>query len=83
MIRKQIYIRAEQDALLKRRAKALGVTESDVIRRAIEESDPGTRAGPRDPKAWEELLQYIRDHRSFEVPQTGRQWTRDELYEDS
>jgi hypothetical protein len=34
MVRKQVYIEPEQDALLKRRAAQLGVTEAELIRRA-------------------------------------------------
>ncbi|MFH1951541.1 MAG: CopG family transcriptional regulator [Pseudomonadota bacterium] len=36
MIRKQIYIQPAQDATLKQRAMMLGVTEAELIRRAID-----------------------------------------------
>jgi hypothetical protein len=44
MMRKQVYITAQQDALLKRGAKALGVTEAEVARRG---SELASRAGAR------------------------------------
>ena len=82
MIRKQVYIQPEQDKMLKRRARELGVSESDLIRRGIEQVE---RAGTNrivDPLAWEEALSFINKRLAMKVPQTGRQWTRDELYED-
>ena len=36
MVRKQIYLDPEQAARLKRRAKELGVSEADLIRRCID-----------------------------------------------
>lgn len=36
MMRKQVYITAQQNALLKHGAKALGVTEAEVARRGSE-----------------------------------------------
>jgi len=56
MVRKQVYIEPEQDERLKRRAEQLGVTESELIRRSI---DQFTRLGahpPRDPAAGERLI---------------------------
>ena len=35
MVRKQIYIEAEQEQLLKQRARELGVSEAELIRRGI------------------------------------------------
>ncbi|MBO6574375.1 MAG: ribbon-helix-helix protein, CopG family [Rhodothermales bacterium] len=45
MIRKQIYVTKEQDQLLSRRAAQLGVTQSEVIRLALE--------GALGPKGYE------------------------------
>lgn len=36
MIRKQIYIESHQDGILKQKARSLGITEAEVIRRAID-----------------------------------------------
>ena len=36
MVRKQLYIDAKQDRALKRRAKALGVSEAELVRRALD-----------------------------------------------
>jgi hypothetical protein len=56
MVRKQVYIEPEQDRLLTRRAAELGVTESDLLRRGI---DQVTRMGvhpPRDPATGQRLI---------------------------
>lgn len=82
MVRKQVYITKEQQALLKRRAKALGLTEAEVVRRGIElAGQPGTAFRP-DPKAWEELKRDMEKRGRMKVPQTGRSWTREELYDE-
>ena len=82
MIRKQIYITAEQDALVKRQAKALQVPEAEIVRRGIElVGQPGALFRP-DPKAWEELKRDMQERARMDVPQTGRSWTREELYEE-
>ena len=82
MVRKQVYIEARHEALLKRRAGELGVAESELIRRGIEEVC--RRAAPlaADPEVWERENEWIRTNRMFDVPQTGRTWKRDELYDE-
>jgi len=81
MVRKQVYISQDQQARLKRVSKELGVTESELIRRGVD-ATCSVAKGPRDPKAWEEALAFMRERAKLKVPQTGRTWTRDELYED-
>jgi hypothetical protein len=60
----------------------LGVTESELIRRGVDQATAQVAKGPRDPKAWEEAMAFMRKRAAMRVPQTGRSWTRDELYED-
>jgi len=83
MVRKQIYIRPEQDGALKHRAKALGVSEADLIRQGLE-MVLGRADAPTDPtdQAWEEAKRFIQLRMAMKVPQTGRSWTREELYEE-
>jgi hypothetical protein len=82
MVRKQVYLRADQEANLKRASKELGVTESEVIRRGVDKTTAEVLKGPRDPQAWAELMEFVKKRGEMKVPQTGRSWTRDELYED-
>jgi len=81
MIRKQVYIKPVHERLLKRRARELGVTEAELIRQGIEQLARSS-APAADPSAWSALRRYIDGRRRMKVPQTGRSWTRDELYEE-
>lgn len=80
MVRKQLYITRAQDALLKRRARELGRTESELMRQAIESSwaDPGMEA----ETAWAAELAFMKERSRLPWCGTGRNWTREELYED-
>ena len=82
MIRKQVYIRQDQESRLKRAAKELGVTESELIRRGVDQATAEVVKGLRDPQAWAELMEFVKKRAEMQVPQTGRSWTRDDLYED-
>ena len=83
MIRKQIYIEPEQEKELKRRSQESGLSEAELIRKAI--TDALDRAGRRQRaiEAWQNIDKFIREKRTFDVPQTdNRGWTREELYEE-
>jgi len=84
MIRKQVYIKPAHERTLKRRARELGVTEAELIRQGIEQlarSASAPDVAP-DPSAWIKARRWIERRRRMKVPQTGRTWTRDELYEE-
>jgi hypothetical protein len=81
MIRKQIYIDQEQEEQLKRRSKELGISEAALIRHCIKEAVDRPTPGERE-KARQELLAAMEERAKIRVPQTGRAWTRDELYEE-
>jgi hypothetical protein len=82
MVRKQVYIEAEQDEWLKGRARELGLTESDLIREGINRLASQPSRGKPDLQAWEETLAFMRERAKVKSTATGRTWTRDELYED-
>ncbi|MGB8647229.1 MAG: CopG family transcriptional regulator [Anaerolineae bacterium] len=85
MVRKQIYIPRQQEARLKRLAKARGVSEAEIIRQALDRQLSGGASQPfqPDPKAWEEARQFMRELvAQGPLPNRRRQWTRDELYEE-
>lgn len=82
MIRKQIYIEPRQDAALKRRAAELGVSEAELIRRGITFVAFGPVGQSDRMEAWREIEAFIESYRHRAVPQTGRDWTRDELYDE-
>jgi hypothetical protein len=82
MVRKQVYITPEQNRLLQRRAKTLGVPEAEVVRQSIELASTTGISLPFDGKAWQEEMKFIRKRMRMQVPQTGRAWTREELYDE-
>ena len=53
MIRKQVYIESRQETTLKQQARSLGITEAEVIRRAIDRQMISVRFSAKDQKAWE------------------------------
>ena len=82
MIRKQVYIEPRHEELLKRRSNELGISEAELIRRAIEQVAWGPVRGQVDRSAWEAAKVFIQQRRRLEAPQTGRAWTRDQLYDE-
>ena len=61
MVRKQVYIAPEHEALLKRRAAELGVSEAELIRRGIEAVARRPAPVQRDEQAWQEVMAYIQE----------------------
>ena len=83
MLRKQIYIPKRQKILLKKLAKARGVSEAEVIRQAIEREAVLSTAQPiaGDRSALEDFIRFGLSRRA-EEDTTRRSWTREELYEE-
>ena len=84
MVRKQVYIQRRQEAMLKRLSKALGLSEAEIIRRAIERELGGSSLQP-SPRSSEALDQFIRTalkHRVEDAKREPYHWNRQELYEE-
>jgi hypothetical protein len=60
MVRKQLYLEAAQDRLLKRLAAEAGVSEAQVIRQAVAQHAAQTSASTRDARAWQRQRRCIR-----------------------
>ena len=82
MIRKQIYIESRQDDSLKKQAHDLGVTEAEVIRRAIDRQMTSIRLSIRDVKAWEREKAFIAKRMAKGQVSSRRQWKREDAYEE-
>jgi hypothetical protein len=82
MIRKQIYIEPLQDVNLKKQAKTLGITEAEVIRRAIDSQMSFLVPGLRDRSAWEREKAFIAQRMAGKPLPGGRKFRREEAYED-
>ena len=84
-IRKQIYLELRQKELLKSVAQSTGVSESEIIRQAIDQHIGLVDRSIRDLTAWETEKSFIETLRletcQHSFPPSGkRDWTRDELY---
>lgn len=85
MIRKQVYIEARQEALLKRLARAWGISEAELIRQAIDRQVSAGQAplSTSDHAAWEQAHQFMRDLRARgPIAGQARAWRREDLYEE-
>jgi hypothetical protein len=85
MIRKQIYILRRQQTLLKRAAKKRGVSEAEIIRRALDRELSASAALPLpseiDP--FEKAMLFIQERRAQVTP-SGKpyRWRREDAYEE-
>lgn len=82
MIRKQVYIEPEQDAILKRLAQMLGLSEAEIIRRGIDQQTAAVPTGSRDLTAWQREKSFIAKRMAEGPVSSRRRWNRDELYEE-
>lgn len=84
MVRKQVYITPQQDADLKRRARELAVTESELIRQGIEQITSADRDDAGGRGRWEDALEFFRCRAEIPVlPETKPwKWNREEICEE-
>lgn len=81
MVRKQVYLRRKQVQILQKRAKASGVSESELIRRAIDDALYGGNASSRpDPSALEQIEAFIQRLKDNKPKGQPIQFDRDEIY---
>ena len=83
MIRKQLYITREQDRSLKRKARELGLSEAELVRRAIDglDRDPTSRTQGVADDPLRELIENMRRLASKHKLPEGYKFDRDELYD--
>jgi len=81
MIRKQIYIAPDQEALLKRLAEETGLSEADLVRQALDRQARLFRFPRRDLRYWREEREFIAALRQRGPVEGHRTWKREELHE--
>lgn len=81
-VRKQLYIEARQEEMLKRRAKELDVSEAELIRQGLDIVLARGDGPVPDPQAWEEERAFIRERAKIPALGAERTWTREELYDE-
>ncbi|MDA8198849.1 MAG: hypothetical protein M0Z54_05395 [Thermaerobacter sp.] len=77
MVRKQLFLRRDQEHWLKKRASCSGKSEGQVLREALDAYAQHTRSQRSE---WESFLDTL-----AKMPADGgqRNWTRDQLHERS
>ena len=82
MVRKQIYIEQRQERALKQLSEAVGVSEAEIIRRAIERKALGERThiGESDRSAWEKIISFVEGRKGSPAARPYR-WRRQDAYE--
>ena len=82
MIRKQVYIEPMQDTILKKRSRMLGITEAEVIRRAIDTQVVLIHSRLRDQEAWEREKAFIAELMAGGPVSGCRKFRREDAYEE-
>jgi hypothetical protein len=85
MMRKQLYIPKRLNLFLKRAARQRGVSESEVIRQALERDEKAATYPLSDSAdGWEKIRRFVKE-RQMNYSGQGKpvQWNRQELYEES
>lgn len=82
MVRKQVYIEPRQDAILKRLARTLGLSEAEIIRQAIDRQTSNVPTDVRDLKAWEREKAFIAERMAAGPVVSTRKWRREDVYEE-
>lgn len=70
--------------MLKRLSQALGLSEAEIIRRAIERALTGDvlQPAPRSSEALDQFIQVARKPRAENLGREPYRWNRQELYEE-
>lgn len=80
-VRKQIYLDADQERLLRRLSGKTGLAEAEIIRRALDQRLEGLERAARREKAWREAREFIEKWMRKPAAPGGRRWKRAGLYE--
>jgi hypothetical protein len=81
LVRKQFYITKTQETLLKSRAKEAGLTETELVRQAIDAQVRKISFARTSLQAWREESSFIRGLMAEGPVKGGRNWQREDLYE--
>jgi hypothetical protein len=79
MVRKQIYLEKRQATILQQQAKESGMTEADLIRRAIDRQVSTRRHS--NATAWKKERAYIQALIAQGPVPGRRKWSREDLYD--
>ena len=82
MVRKQVYIKPAQERQLKRVARKTGMTEAEIIRRALDAEVQKLESAEDGMQAWRGTRAFIDEWmKKGPVEGGGRRWRREDLYD--
>jgi hypothetical protein len=83
MVRKQFYIHKRHQLLLRKLARAKGVSEAEIVRQAIEREAAGSdrQTLAHDRSAWEEILSAVDARKALETEGIAYEWNRQDAYQ--
>jgi hypothetical protein len=79
-IRKQIYLDAQQNEILKQTSRRLGISEAEIIRQAIVAQTGRINSGKKNLAAWKKEWQFLQTFLEQGSVTGGRTWTREDLH---
>ena len=83
MVRKQIYLTNKQVQAIRKRAKSIGVSESEFIRRAIDQGlYQSSFTSQPDPSALDAIEAFIKNLKEKQPEGEPIQFNRDEIYKE-
>jgi hypothetical protein len=84
MIRKQFYIDKRHQILLRKLARARGVSEAEIVRQAIEHEAAGSRRqlSAPDRSAWEEIISAAEARTALDEAASAYRWDRQDAYQE-
>ena len=81
LVRKQFYITRSQDRQLKEKAKEYGMSEAELVRKALD-LQISKISLPREPAAvWKKEVEFIKELMGKGTVRGQRNWKRDDLYD--
>lgn len=83
MVRKQLYIKPEQNLMLKEQAQTYGTSEGEIVRKALDDylSTP-TYSQEIDLTFWDKEVAFIKSRmKNNTEPEKPRTWKREDLYD--
>ncbi len=82
LVRKQFYISQFHNSLLKRKAKELGIKETELVRKALDLSLKTIMPDTKSMEKWQEETKFIQDRmRQANTDRGVRTWKREDLYD--
>ncbi len=81
MVRKQIYIEAQQEAQLKSISLKLAISEAELIRQGIHHYLCNPSSVPLNLARWDEAKKFMITRNTRSSSKGKRNWAREDIYE--